>query len=163
MPSFSISILMAPPTLTRPLAILAFACLTTLASACGKDDSGARVPLDQVGSQSGSQSAAGGTLSPEVRAALDRGNEAYRAKRYDEALTAYRDAAAAAPGDAAPYYGIQMAARALGRSALADSAAEKIRVLSPGSSTGGATDPHALPPDHPKIKVTEDVPKKSRS
>jgi hypothetical protein len=148
--------------LSRPIAILALASLTTLAAGCGKDDSAARVPLDQVGSQTGAPGG-GGTLSPEVRASLDRGNEAFRAKRYDEALTAYRDAAAAAPNDAAPYYGIQMAARALGRTAVADSAAEKIRVLSPGSSTGGATDPHALPPDHPKIKVTEDVPKKSRS
>ena len=149
--------------LTRAIAILALASLTTISAGCSKDDSAARVPLDQVGSQSGSQGPAGGTLSPEVRAALDRGNEAYRAKRYDEALAAYRDAAAAAPNEAAPYYGIQMAARALGRTALADSAEEKIRVLSPGSSSGGATDPHALPPDHPKIKVTEDVPKKSRS
>lgn len=95
-----------------------------------------------------------------MRQALDRGNAAYRARDYQGALRAYRDAAAASPDNIAPYYGIQMAARALGNAALADSAMRRIRSMS--SDTSGA-DPHALPQDHPRIKVTEDVGKKPRT
>ena len=61
-------------------------------------------------------------LSPQAKAALDSGNALYRAHKYDAALAAYRAASALAPAHAAPYYGIYMAANALGRKPLADSA-----------------------------------------
>ncbi len=66
-------------------------------------------------------------LAGPARGALDRGNAAYRARSYTDALDAYRAAAAAAPGDAAPYFGIYMAATALHDSVLADSAMAVIR------------------------------------
>lgn len=62
-----------------------------------------------------------------AREALDRGNAAYRVRSYTDALDAYRAAAAAAPGDAAPYFGIYMAATALHDTVLADSAMAVIR------------------------------------
>ena len=61
-------------------------------------------------------------LAPPVRAALDSANGLYRAGQYAGALAQYRAAAAGAPGDAAPYFGIYMAATALHQKALADSA-----------------------------------------
>jgi len=61
-------------------------------------------------------------LPPAAKAALDSGNADYRAHRYDAALAAYRRASALAPAHGAPYYGIYMAASALGQKALADSA-----------------------------------------
>lgn len=62
-----------------------------------------------------------------AREPLDRGNAAYRAGDYSGALGAYRAAAVAAPEDAAPYFGIYMAATALHDTVLADSAMRMIR------------------------------------
>ena len=118
-----------------------------VATACGKDDAAPRVPLGAAGATTAA------TAGP-MHAALERGNAAFRARDYEGALRAYREAAAAAtPDNAAPYYGIQMAARAMGNTALADSAMTRIRAIS-GDSIGA--DPHALPSDHPRIKVVED-------
>ena len=61
-------------------------------------------------------------LSPAAKAALDSGNAYYRAREYTDALAWYRRASDIAPAHAAPYYGIYMAASALGKNALADSA-----------------------------------------
>lgn len=86
--------------------------------------------------------AAGGaprsTLPPAARAALDSGNVAFRAKQYDVALTYYRAAVDAAPGSAAPFFGIYMAARATGNAALADSAMKQVKAHSPANA--GMTD-----------------------
>jgi Flp pilus assembly protein TadD len=133
-------------SIMRSLLLLALVAAT----ACGKDDSAPRVPLGAAGAS------ATGASTP-LQAALDRGNAAYRARDYEGALRAYREAAAANPENVAPYYGIQMAARAMGNNVLADSAMRRIRAMS-GDSSGA--DPHALPKDHPRIKVSEDVPKK---
>ena len=73
-------------------------------------------------------------LSAEARAALDSGNVAYRAGRYRDALALYRKVAADAPGDAAPYFGIYMAATKLGDHAVADSA---LTVIRQNTTTGG--------------------------
>jgi hypothetical protein len=73
-------------------------------------------------------------LAPEMRAALDSANAEYRAGRYQTALALYRRVAAAAPGDAAPYFGIYMAATKLGNRAVADSA---LQVIRQNTSTGG--------------------------
>lgn len=116
-------------------------------AACGTSDDAPRVPLGAAGATT---SAASGP----VREALDKGNAAYRAKDYQGALRAYREAAAVAtPDNAAPYYGIQMAARALGNTALADSAMTRIRAISGDSIKA---DPHALPSNHPRLKIVED-------
>ena len=129
-------------TLSSAILVLALC----LGAACGKDEGAPKVPLG----------AANGTTSANtpVHAALDRGNAAFRAHDYEAALRAYREAAAAAPADnAAPYYGIQMAAKAMGNTALADSAMLRIRAI---SGDTGRADPHALPTDHPRLKIVED-------
>lgn len=77
--------------------------------------------------------APGDVPPPAVRAQLDSGNAAYSSARYEEALRHYREAARAAPGIAASWFGIQMAAGALGNRALADSARERIDALAPGA------------------------------
>lgn len=72
-------------------------------------------------------------LGSVARAALDRGNAAYREGRFDVALAEYRAAASAAPKSAAPYFGVRLAALKLGKSALADSA--KVAILARVDST----------------------------
>lgn len=83
-----------------------------------------------------------GVLPPAARAALDSGNAAYRAGKYDAALAHYRAAAKAAPGEAAPYFGVYMAANQLGRTQEAAEAQKKISELSGDSA---ALAPHAAP------------------
>ncbi len=97
--------------------------------ACSRTNDLPKTPLGQV--TAGQPAAAEqSTVPPAVRAALDRGNAEFRAAKYDAALTSYREAARAAPGDPAPYFGIYMAAQKLGKTALADSASKLIQVLS---------------------------------
>lgn len=82
-------------------------------------------PTAIAGPPSGSTEADTGA----ARLALDRGNEAFRAGRYEDALMHYRTAARAEPSSAAPQYGIHMAARKLDDAALADSARSAIARL----------------------------------
>ena len=137
----------------RSMRSLAVVALAATASACGRDE-GERVPLGAARAATGEMS---GTLSGAARAALDEGNAAFRARRYPDALAAYRRAAQQSPQDVAPLWGIQMAARALGDSALADSAVRRMGELSPGTPAATGRDPHAapgsssLPPDHPPL------------
>ena len=88
--------------------------------ACSRAENQPKVPLSATASTAGSP--VRDALPPEERAALDLGNTRYRAGNYADALTAYRKAAAAAPNDAAPYFGIYMTAKKVGNTALADSA-----------------------------------------
>ena len=67
-----------------------------------------------------------GPLTPAAQALLDSANTAYRAGRYESALAHYRAATRAAPGSAAPYFGVSMTATKLGNAALADSARAEI-------------------------------------
>lgn len=73
-------------------------------------------------------------LSPAARSELNNANAAYRAGRTTEALADYRAAASEAPANAAPYFGIYMAASKLHNQPLADSALAEIRAR---SSSGG--------------------------
>lgn len=66
-------------------------------------------------------------LGPSARAALDAGNAAFRAKNYSLALRHYRAAAASAPAQAAPWFGIYMIAQATGNKPLADSANAEVQ------------------------------------
>ena len=65
-------------------------------------------------------------LGPAVRGALDLGNLEFRAGRFQQALAAYREAATAAPDNAAPYFGIYIAAKKLGNAKVAESALRAI-------------------------------------
>jgi Flp pilus assembly protein TadD len=69
-------------------------------------------------------------LPAAAQAALDAGNEAYRAGRFEDALAEYNKAVVASPTSAAPYYGVLMVAQKTGNAALADSASAMIRKLS---------------------------------
>jgi hypothetical protein len=138
------------------------ATIAVLIAACGNDAQGTRAPLDRIAvdRQTAAGVAAGKReLSASGRAAIERGNAAFRDKRYEEALTNYRQAATDAPSNPAPLFGIQMAARAVGNRALADSAALRLRALARPTPD----DPHARPPDHPQVKVSEDVDRKAPS
>ena len=121
---------MRRPRITQTL----FVAAASAAIACSRTNDLPKTPLGQVAavdSTAGDRS----TLPPAARTALDRGNAEFRAKKYDTALESYREAARAASGNAAPYYGIYMAAQKLGKTSLADSASKLIQVLS-GTSGG---------------------------
>lgn len=106
---------------TLPLLLAA----ATLA-ACAKAPE-SKTPLGAPPAQTAESSpAAASALGAGARSALDRGNEMFRAGKYDSALAHYRAAAKAAPDHAAPFYGIYMAAKKLGQDAVADSAHAEI-------------------------------------
>ena len=73
-------------------------------------------------------------------AQLDSGNLAFRGKDYEVALTHYRSATELMPDNAAAWFGITMAAEALGRPEVADSGIERARALAPGASLIHAPD-----------------------
>ncbi len=114
------------------------AALLLALAACGRGDA------------AGSGAAHGGAdaLPPEVRARVDSGNAAYRARDFQAALRHFREAARLDPGQAVAWYGVQMAAGALGDRAAADSAAARLRALAP-SSPPAAHHPGAAPPAPP--------------
>jgi tetratricopeptide (TPR) repeat protein len=111
------------------------AALLLALAACGRGDA------------AGSRRAHGGAdaLRPEVRAQVDSGNAAYRVRDFQAALRHFREAARLDPGQAVAWYGVQMAAGALGARAAADSAAARLRQLAP-SSPPAAHHPGAAPP-----------------
>lgn len=99
------------------------ALLLLALAACGRDGGGAarrarpRAP----------------SLPPEVRAQVDSGNAAYRGRDFRAALRHFREAARLDPGQAVAWYGVQMAADALGDRAAADSAGARLRALVPAA------------------------------
>jgi hypothetical protein len=129
---------------------LALALLCT-AAACTSADESDKTPLGDPPAGASAAAAPGeGALPPAAQAALGAGNEAYRAGRFDDALTEYRKAVTAAPTSAAPYYGVLMAAQKIGNKTLADSASAMIRKLSGEDASihnGTApANPHPAPP-----------------
>ena len=113
---------------------------------CAQGDERPRIPLGQPPAAAGEARA---PLNQEAQAELNRGNEAYRAKRYVQALAAYRSAAAASPDHPAPWFGVQMAATAIGNTMLADSATRRIRALSPQLADSVGSPHGTIPPGHP--------------
>lgn len=98
-------------------------------------------------------------LPTEVRLHVDSANAAYRAKQYDEALRHYREVTRLQPDDATGWFGIAMAAGALGNTALADSAQQKVQQLNPNLAgqahpapgTGAPAGMGGMPGGHPPI------------
>ena len=96
-------------------------------------------------------------LPPRARTALDSGNAQLRAKRYDAALASYRVAVTEAPGHVAPEFGVYMAAKRMGNTALADSALLIINAHTGGSpawtdsAMRRAHGAQPLPPAHPAL------------
>ena len=118
-------------------------------------------------------------LTAESKVALDSGNVLYRngsaftvkkadadaKKSYLDALAEYRLSAAKSPKHAAPYFGIYMTARALGDTALADSALAGIRArggdLPPGAMHSGQPAPTMKSPGNPHAGLPGGVPPKA--
>ena len=98
-----------------------------LAAACSKAKPEAKTPLAQMAAGTDSTADPHTTMSPDARAALDSGNAQYKAGRYADALKSYRQSSGLAPLNAAPFFGIYMAAEKLGMKALADSASAEIK------------------------------------
>jgi hypothetical protein len=110
------------------LTLVAVAAVAAGAAWAGRAGSGAAPPpAPAPGRPVRPAAPSAGGLPPEARAALDGGNAAFRAGQFEAALGHYRAAALRAPGHAAPWYGVHMAAQKLGRPALADSAMAAIR------------------------------------
>lgn len=106
-----------------------------VAGACNRAADQPKVPLNQ--SEGGSQTAQQSPheqLTPEGRTALDSGNVAFRAGKYDAALKQYRLAANAEPKSAAPFFGIYMVALKQNNKPLADSVMAVIRSRASGSA-----------------------------
>jgi len=122
--------------------------------ACSASDDAAKQPLGATAASAADASTgAGPALSQAAKDALDAGNFAYRAKQYALAIEKYREAAAAAPAHAAPWFGVYMAANELKNAALADSAMARVKELSADPAALGAHSEAAaggaLPPGHP--------------
>ncbi|HEX6589856.1 MAG TPA: hypothetical protein VF039_12610 [Longimicrobiales bacterium] len=73
-------------------------------------------------------------LSPEVRAALDSGNAAYRRHDFESALRHYHAVTEQDRNATAGWFGIYMAQRALGDTIAAQQALEQARDLAPGAT-----------------------------
>ncbi len=110
---------------SRAIALLALPALLA-AGACKQSQQPAKTPLGAVAAGD-STANPHTTMSPDARAALDSGNAQYRAGKYDAALKSYRQASDLAPLNAAPFFGIYMAAEKLGNKPLADSASAEIK------------------------------------
>jgi tetratricopeptide (TPR) repeat protein len=110
-----------------------------IAVAIGCSDAGQPEPADSTRAADALREVlpAGEPVSATVRAQLDSGNVAYAEGQYENALRHYREAVRETPESAASWFGIQMAATALGNRALADSARQRIESLSPGTLPQG--------------------------
>jgi len=111
------------PSIGRTPFALCAAAITLVA--CSRQASQPKIPLGQAPPPAASHQVAD-PLPPTARGALDKGNQSFRAGQYEAALAAYREAAKAAPSEAAPYFGVLMVAQKLGNKALADSASKAI-------------------------------------
>lgn len=103
----------------------------------------------------GSGSARSSSLPPEIQAALDSGNAAYRSGDYRAALEQFESLAAEHPDVRAAWFGVFMAHRALGNTAAADSAmrragmgtSDATRLHGAAGDSGSSTAPHGPMPD----------------
>lgn len=117
------------PMSSSRLVRLAAVLVTVGAAGCAKSSSDeTKVPLGQVAQTENPHDA----LPPAARTAIDSGNVLFRAGNLDAALSQYRAAAAAAPANAAPWFGVYMVAQKQNRRALADSAMKQINALAVG-------------------------------
>ncbi|MBR9988645.1 MAG: hypothetical protein KFH98_02760 [Gemmatimonadetes bacterium] len=100
-------------------------------AACGNDG----LPDDQAtGSIDSAAWRQAQDLPPDVRAAIDSGNAAFRANDYAAAREQYLRATELAPEQSAGWFGLSMAEGQLGNAAAADSAMQRVHALNPGAS-----------------------------
>lgn len=84
-------------------------------------------------------------LDPAVVAALDSGNAAYRARRFEDARRHYIDATTRDDDVAAAWFGLYMAELALGNAQAAEAAMDRARQRAPGASLIHPTDTDTVP------------------
>ena len=89
--------------------------------------------------------AARSSLPPEVVAALDSGNVAYRSGSLEAARRHYTAATRARDDVAAAWFGLYMAELALGNADAAQAALGRARELAPGASLIRETEPDTVP------------------
>jgi len=123
--------------------------LTMLAGlvACG----GSSVPDDQVtGSIDSAAWERARSLPPDVQAALDSGNAAFRRDDFAGAREHYLRATQLGPDQSAAWFGLSMAERELGNVEAAEQAMQQVRSLAPGASlVHPDTLSDSLPAGHP--------------
>jgi hypothetical protein len=156
---------------TRFTALLAVVPVA-LAACSAKEEPKTPIATAQGGSPQRDNMPAG------ARSALDSGNALLRAGDAKGAVAQYVAAANADPDNAAPWYGVMMAAQRVGDTKLADSAAAMVRKKSgnpqltdssmqkmhaEGAGAGplppGHPAPEAMPPGHPPMGGAPAAPK----
>jgi tetratricopeptide (TPR) repeat protein len=120
----------------------ALVCLVVTLSACVADNSKQPLSSSAMAGAPAGAPVAEPVMSKDGMAALNAGNEAIRRKDYAAAQAQFEKARALDPQNAAPWFGIYMAAQARKDSAAADAALVEIRKRSPASP---AASPSAAP------------------
>jgi tetratricopeptide (TPR) repeat protein len=90
----------------------------------------------------------GGGLPAELQAHIDDGNAAYRARDYEAALVHYQAAAEKDPSQPTAWFGVAMAASALGDEERAEQARQRVQQLDPdlgASSHSAPAEAHGAP------------------
>jgi Flp pilus assembly protein TadD len=90
---------------------------------------------------------AGYGLPTTIQQHIDEGNIAYRAKDFAGALRHYQQAADLDPSQPTPWFGVAMAASALGDEELAESARQRVQQLDP--NLGAASHEMKVQKPHP--------------
>lgn len=109
----------------RVCAVAALVGLAFLGTGCQGEDGQRTGDLDPGAAQERRAQ-----LSPEIAAALDSGNRAYRSEDYETARSQFRRALEADSGTAAAWFGLYMSERALGNEEAAREALERADGLS---------------------------------
>jgi tetratricopeptide (TPR) repeat protein len=127
--------------------ILFLLSAVAVGAACQTDDAAAnRVTLGEAAEQQQQ----GGGLPAAIQTHIDEGNAAYRAKDYEGALKHYQAAAEQDPNQPTPWFGVAMAASAMGDEELAESARQRVQQLDPNlgaASHSAPAEAHAAPAD----------------
>jgi hypothetical protein len=121
-----------------------FIVLALTLSACGGEE-GIRTTI-------GGEEQVSGGLPAELQASIDEGNAAFRARDFDAALEHYRAATVRAPDEPTGWFGIVMAADALGNAVLADSARARIGQIAPELNPTSHT-----PSGHPDTALQDEA------
>jgi tetratricopeptide (TPR) repeat protein len=111
--------------------ILPLLALAALVAACGGEPA-SRTTI-------GAEEDRTGGLPAELQTPIDSGNIAFRARDYETALRHYRQAASLAPDEPTGWFGVVMAADAMGNRELADSARARIDRIAPELNPGSHT------------------------
>jgi tetratricopeptide (TPR) repeat protein len=123
--------------------ILIALCAVAVGAACQSDGEAAN--RTTLGGATGD--AMGSGLPAALQAHIDEGNAAYRAKDYESALEYYQLAADMDPHQPTAWFGVAMAASALGDDERAEAARERVKQLDP--ALGGADHSEVVQKPHP--------------